>query len=90
MDFAWVGGTTLTFKIHAFEKSSNFLSESQLARAINIQLKIGVEDIFPSKIIRGDMAIVKCFLKYWRNREKRHHGLNKCLLGVKLLKKIPR
>jgi hypothetical protein len=53
----------LTFKIHAFqkdtngqksfnvfEKSSNFLNESQLARAINIQLKAGIEDISPTQI----------------------------------------
>jgi hypothetical protein len=72
-----------------FEKSLSFLSESQLVRAINIQLKAGTEDISPSQITRGDMIVVKCHLRHWRNREKMHHGLNKHLLGVKLLKQMP-
>jgi hypothetical protein len=71
-----------------FEKSSNYLSESQLARTINIQLKVGTKDIFSRQINKGDMVIVKCHLRYWRNRDKRIHGLNKYLLGIKLLKQM--
>jgi hypothetical protein len=102
MDFTWVSGSDLTFKIHAFqkdstsqrnekiyEKSSNYLSEGQLARAINIQLKQSTEDISPNQINKGDMVVVKCHLRYWRNGHKKTHGLNKYLLSVKLLKQMP-
>jgi hypothetical protein len=31
-----------------YEKTSNYLNEGQLARAVNIQLKQGTEDISPN------------------------------------------
>jgi hypothetical protein len=55
---------------------------------INIQHKVGTKDTSPSQITKSDMVVVKCHLRYLRNRQKRHHGLNKYLLGVKLLKQI--
>jgi hypothetical protein len=35
------------------------------------------------------MVVVKCHLGYWRNGHKKTHGLNKYLLGVKLLRQMP-
>ena len=56
---------------------------------INIQHKAGTKDISPSQITKSDMVVVKCHLRYLRNRQKKDHGLNKYLLGVKLLKQMP-
>ena len=40
-------------------------------------------------VTRGDLVVVKCHLRYWRNNYVKRHGLTKYLLGVRLLKKVP-
>jgi hypothetical protein len=102
-DLMWAASVGLTFKIHAFEKcssggdrrdvpesSSNTLAQQQLTRTTNIQLTSESEDtISPTMITRGDLMVVKCHLRYWRNNYNKQHGLTKYLLGVKLLNKVP-
>jgi len=46
-------------------------------------------DIDHSQIKSGDLVIIQCHVRYWRNHKDKTHGWNMYLLGVKLLVKIP-
>lgn len=71
------------------EFKGNFLTSEQLSRCNRIQI---VDEknvpIDATNIENGDLVVVKCHVRYWRNLRKNAHGINKHLVGVKLLKKL--